>query len=55
MMYFHISEYVGDNSMKLVLLLDYDGTLAPLASHPDVAHLPGETKQVLVYKLMLSR
>lgn len=32
---------------KLALLLDYDGTLAPLASHPDLAKLPTETKHVL--------
>jgi len=29
------------------LLLDYDGTLAPLAPHPDLAILPLETKSVL--------
>jgi len=29
------------------LLLDYDGTLAPLAPHPDLAILPPETKGVL--------
>jgi len=27
--------------------LDYDGTLAPLAPHPDLAILPSETKSVL--------
>lgn len=38
--------YIGDNH-KLALLLDYDGTLAPIATHPDLAVLPLETKNVL--------
>jgi len=38
--------YIG-NTNKLALLLDYDGTLAPLAPHPDLAILPLETKSVL--------
>lgn len=38
--------YIGDNH-KLALLLDYDGTLAPIATHPDLAILPLETKNVL--------
>ncbi|KAI0231650.1 Bifunctional trehalose-6-phosphate synthase/phosphatase [Lamellibrachia satsuma] len=38
--------YVDDSS-KLVLLLDYDGTLAPIAQHPDDAHLPKDTRAVL--------
>ena len=37
--------YVDDSS-KLVLLLDYDGTLAPIAQHPDEAHLPKDTRSV---------
>lgn len=40
------SSYIGFNH-KLALLLDYDGTLAPIAPHPDLAVLPQETKNVL--------
>lgn len=40
------SSYIGHNH-KLALLLDYDGTLAPIAPHPDLATLPQETKNVL--------
>lgn len=32
---------------RLLLLLDYDGTLAPLADHPSRALLPARTKRVL--------
>lgn len=38
--------YVG-HYQKLALLLDYDGTLAPIAPHPDLATMPQETKNVL--------
>lgn len=41
-----LTNYIGDTS-KLVLLLDYDGTLSPIAPHPDLAILPNETKKVL--------
>jgi len=43
-----LSKYVG-TSCKLALLLDYDGTLAPLAPHPDLATIPVETKKVFDY------
>ena len=38
--------YVGDRA-TLALLLDYDGTLSPIAQRPDLATLPPETKAVL--------
>lgn len=38
--------YIG-NTHKLALLLDYDGTLAPIAPHPDLAIIPQETKNIL--------
>lgn len=34
-------------SSNLAILLDYDGTLAPIRPHPDLAVLPSETKKVL--------
>ena len=42
----YLSKYIG-NAEKLALLLDYDGTLAPLAPHPDLALIPNETKRIL--------
>ena len=42
----YLSDYVGDKFI-LSLLLDYDGTLAPIRSHPDLATIPEETKKVL--------
>ncbi|XP_023020813.1 trehalose-6-phosphate synthase 1 isoform X3 [Leptinotarsa decemlineata] len=42
----YLSKYIG-NTHKLALLLDYDGTLAPIAPHPDLATIPAETKNVL--------
>ena len=41
-----LGSYVGDRA-TLALLLDYDGTLSPLAPHPDLATIPPETKKVL--------
>ncbi|XP_072939133.1 uncharacterized protein Tps1 isoform X2 [Epargyreus clarus] len=42
----YLSKYIG-YTQKLALLLDYDGTLAPIAPHPDLATLPLETKHTL--------
>ncbi|KAB0799711.1 hypothetical protein PPYR_07591 [Photinus pyralis] len=42
----YLVKYIGNNH-KLALLLDYDGTLAPIAPHPNLAILPTETKNVL--------
>ena len=42
----YLGPYVGDKA-TLALLLDYDGTLSPICSHPDLAILPTETKKVL--------
>ena len=39
-------KYVGQEAI-LALLLDYDGTLSPIAPHPDLAIIPPETKSVL--------
>lgn len=43
----YMLSYIGYNH-KLALLLDYDGTLAPIAPHPDLATLPQETKNILL-------
>lgn len=42
----YLANYIG-HSHKVALLLDYDGTLAPIAPHPDLAIFPLETKNVL--------
>jgi len=42
----YLLNYVGF-SHKLALLLDFDGTLSPIAPHPDLADLPNETRSVL--------
>ncbi|XP_063242724.1 uncharacterized protein LOC134542428 [Bacillus rossius redtenbacheri] len=42
-----LNTYLGESG-RLALLLDYDGTLAPLAPRPELAVLPAETKEVLL-------
>jgi len=42
----YLGKYVGPDSI-LALLLDYDGTLSPIAPHPDLATIPPETKKIL--------
>ncbi|XP_055380660.1 uncharacterized protein LOC129611506 [Condylostylus longicornis] len=42
----YLLKYIGYNH-KLALLLDYDGTLAPIAPHPDLAILSPETRNIL--------
>ena len=38
--------YVGDRAI-VALLLDYDGTLSPIAQRPEMATIPPDTKAVL--------
>lgn len=42
----YMRSYVG-NCQKLAVLLDFDGTLAPLCPHPDLSKMPAQTKDVL--------
>ncbi|KAK8736897.1 hypothetical protein OTU49_004707 [Cherax quadricarinatus] len=42
----YLGTYVTESS-NLALLLDYDGTLAPIVSHPDLAQMPDKTRSVL--------
>ena len=37
-----------DRTKKMAVLLDYDGTLSPLAPHPDLAVIPPESKSILL-------
>ncbi|MEO7083911.1 MAG: trehalose-phosphatase, partial [Gemmatimonadaceae bacterium] len=41
------------DGQPLLLLLDIDGTLAPIASRPDEARLPAATQRVLAELAML--
>lgn len=43
----YLEEYVG-NSEKFALLLDYDGTLAPIMPHPNLTFMTDFTKEALV-------
>lgn len=38
----------AEKSTSVLLVLDYDGTLSPIASRPDEAKLPAETKSLLI-------
>lgn len=42
----NIYRYIGKDD-KLVLLLDFDGTLAPLAPHPNLAEMDPESEVAL--------
>lgn len=42
----YLENFVGDNK-NLALLLDYDGTLAPIAPHPNDTRLADDTKLAL--------
>jgi trehalose 6-phosphate synthase/phosphatase len=47
---FYLSDYVDfeeNNKSKLSLILEYDGTLAPIAKKPELAIMPEETRNVL--------
>ena len=42
----YLKDFIG-SSKELTLLLDYDGTLAPIASHPNLTAMADETKAAL--------
>jgi len=47
---YYLSDYVDvddTDKSKLSLILDYDGTLAPIAQKPELAQMPEETRRVL--------
>ena len=46
-MLFFKSKFAFLFKSKVALLLDYDGTLSPIVSHPDLAILPPATRPVL--------
>jgi trehalose-phosphatase len=43
----YLDEYVTDDK-RFALLLDYDGTLAPIAPHPNLTEMTDYTKEALV-------
>ncbi len=43
---FTLGQYV-ENSSKLGIIVDFDGTLSPLARTPELAFLPPDSKKVL--------
>ena len=42
----YLKDFIG-SSKELTLLLDYDGTLAPIAAHPNLTSMADETKAAL--------
>lgn len=42
----YLEAYIADNK-QLALLLDYDGTLAPITSHPNLTAMSNSTKAAL--------
>lgn len=42
----YLSNHI-EGALKLSLILDYDGTLSPVTSHPDLAQLSEETRRIL--------
>lgn len=43
----YLESFVGE-SEQLALLLDYDGTLAPIAPHPNLTEMSEDTKEAML-------
>lgn len=43
----YLADFLGDDGRTAALLLDFDGTLAPLVAQPEQATLPQPTKEIL--------
>jgi trehalose 6-phosphate phosphatase len=43
----YFSQYFNEDKFNFVLLLDYDGTLAPIAAHPNLTVMSDATSQAL--------